>query len=313
MTYCILRTKKIKSRADLTKVARHNFRLRKERNVTGKRSVDNIVLYNPLNIDITQADAFQKSLSKKYEELKVEEKTGNVFAMEFMVTASPEYFFKDIKGWSASLWDKLQTTNPSDKIVIDQFWSKVDKNKINNYFKEQLEFFKKEFGDSVENMVLHLDEKSPHAHIIVNTAVKSVKKFKNRYGSGSRESYSLNAKRFDREYLKGLHNRYAEWNSKFGLKRGKEGSTDVHKKIKEYHDKSTIEIMKLLLELEQHRNVESQMKISLPKIKKKMDSYSEGIKVLLDIIAKKQLTNEEIEKIENIYSIVKTKKSTLKV
>lgn len=313
MTYCILRTKKIKSRADLTTVARHNFRLRSERNITQTRSVNNQVLYNPLNIDLNQADSFQKKLSKKYEDLGIEEKTNSVIAMEFMVTASPEYFFKDIPGWSVALWERLKPTSPADKLVIEQFWSKVDKTRVDCYFKEQLEFFKKEFPEAVENMVVHYDEKSPHAHIIVNTAFKSVKKYKNRYGSGSKESYSLNAKRFDREYLKGLHTRYANFNSKFGLKRGKEGSAKAHQQIQEYHDSSTVEIMNLLVELENHREVEVKLKSVLPKLKEKLNNYADGIKTLLDILLQKDLTKEEVEKVEGLSLLLKKEKSNLKI
>ena len=43
---------------------------------------------------------------------------------------------------------------------------------------------------------------------------------------------SLNAKRFNRSYLKDLHTRYAEHNKEFGLIRGLEGSEATHTDLK---------------------------------------------------------------------------------
>lgn len=60
-------------------------------------------------------------------------------------------------------------------------------------------------------------------------------KFKNRYGSGEKEQTSLNARRFNNEYLIDLHTRYAEHNKKFGLVRGKKKSKAVHKDLQEFY------------------------------------------------------------------------------
>jgi hypothetical protein len=65
--------------------------------------------------------------------------------------------------------------------------------------------------------------------------LKSIKKYKNRYGTTEKESWSLNAKRYGKQFLIDLHTRHAENNQKFGLKRGVRGSMKNHTSLKEYY------------------------------------------------------------------------------
>jgi len=317
MEHCILRTKKIKTRANLTAAGKHNYRIKYQYNFSNDRKNDNEMIYDNLGIDPKDGSSLQKKLTTKYEDLGIKEKEGNVLAMEFVVAASPSYFFKDIPGWTQELWDSLKMTNPVDKVVIDGFWLKADKKRIDDYFEAQLEFFKNEFGDAVENMVVHKDEKSPHAHIIVNTAIKSVKTYKNRYGTTSKETVSLNAKRFSRGFLTVLHTKHAEWNSKFGLSRGKENSKARHQALSEYYDKGASEIIKLLEELSNHKQVELLMKKKLPQIIKKMNAYADSVEILLSVLDNKDLTPQEVKVIETICKIVedddKSNKNSLKI
>ena len=83
--------------------------------------------------------------------------------------------------------------------------------------------------------VLHLDEKTPHLHFLLSTEKKTLKAYKNQHGSFSRETVSLNANRWNPDFLKGLHDRHAEHNAHYGLKRGKVGSEAVHKPVKDYY------------------------------------------------------------------------------
>lgn len=201
----ILRTEKVKSRQQITEAAEHNFRIRTQNNIDSSRTHLNQILVNTLSVDTNIASDLQKKLSDYYTSLGVKEKSDNVLMMEFIVSASPEFFsgkkMSEIKEWA----------------------------------NHQVEFFKKEFGDQLKVAVLHLDEKTPHLHFMIGTEMKSVKKYKNRYGVSEKETWSLNAKRYDPEFLTGLHDRHAQWNKKYGLKRGVKGSMRQHKSLKEFY------------------------------------------------------------------------------
>lgn len=104
-----------------------------------------------------------------------------------------------------------------------------------NWANHQCEFFKAKFGDQLKIGVLHLDEKTPHIHFMVGTEMKSVKRYKNQKGEFFKETWSLNAKRYDREFLVNLHTEHAEHNKDFGLKRGVKGSMRKHTELKEFY------------------------------------------------------------------------------
>ncbi|SDP95090.1 Plasmid recombination enzyme [Paracidovorax cattleyae] len=164
------------------------------------------MLYNALGANTSDAADLQKKLSAHYEGLGVKERSDNVLMMEFVVSASPAFF------------------KPRDE------------NRINEWTKSQLEFFKKEFGSQLKMGVLHLDEKTPHVHFFIGTEFKSVKKYRNQKGEFFKESYSLNAKRYNQIYLRDMHDRYAKHNACFGLARGVRGSKKKHKPVSEFYD-----------------------------------------------------------------------------
>ena len=124
--------------------------------------------------------------------------------MEFVLTASPEFF------------------------------AKATQKEKERWVKTQVDFARKEFGKNLKLAVLHQDETTPHIHLVISTEITKVQKFKNRYGTCEKKVTSLNAKRFNRSYLKDLHTRYAEHNKEFGLVRGLEGSEATHTDLKVY-------------------------------------------------------------------------------
>lgn len=201
----ILRTAKVKTRKQLTDSAEHNFRLREQANIDSSRSHLNQVLVNSLDVDLKKASSLNEKLTSYYKELGVKEKKDNVLMMEFVISASPDFF----EGKS--------------------------KKQIEDWASNQVSFMKNEFKDNVKLAVLHLDEKTPHLHFMVSTEHKTVKKYKNQKGEFHKETVSLCARRFNREFLKVLHDRHAIWNKKFGLKRGVKGSMRKHRSLKEFY------------------------------------------------------------------------------
>lgn len=205
MNYNILRTEKVNTRQQLTNMAEHNFRLRQQDNIDSKRSHLNQVLINTLYVDTKQSTSLNEKLTAFYKGLGVKEKSDNVLMLEFFISASPEFFDK-----------------------------KTEK-EINDWITHQVEFMKKEFGEQLKVAVLHLDETSPHIHFMVSTEHKTVKKYKNQKGEFFKETWSLNAKRYNPQFLSELHDRHAIWNKKFKLKRGVKGSMRKHKPLKEFY------------------------------------------------------------------------------
>ncbi|KVR74298.1 recombinase [Burkholderia vietnamiensis] len=203
--YNILRTRKIKTRLKITQAAEHNFRLRYQANIDKNRAHLNRVLVNTLDADAKHASSLQNQLTEYYNNLGIKEKEGNVLMMEFIVSASPD-FFKD----------KPETM-------------------INDWANHQVEFMKTEFGDQLKLAILHRDERTPHIHFKVSTEIKSIKKYRNQKGEFHKETWSLNSKRYNPDFLRKLHDRHAESNKKFGLIRGIRGSKKKNHAPKEFY------------------------------------------------------------------------------
>ena len=70
---------------------------------------------------------------------------------------------------------------------------------------------------------------------MIGTELESVKKYKNQKGECFKKSWSLNAKRYDKQFLIDLHTEHAKHNEKFGLKRGVKGSMRKHTSLKEFY------------------------------------------------------------------------------
>lgn len=201
----ITRTQKLKDNQKITSAVEHNFRLRTQANVDASQTKFNQTLVNSLNADLTFAGDFQQKLNDHYSKLGIKVRTDNVRCMEFMTTASPEFF-----------------EGRSQKFIQD--WAS-----------HQLTFFQKEFGENVRLAVLHLDEKTPHIHFLVSTEQFAKKKYKNQLGEFFKDCWSLNAKRFDPEFLRGLHTRQAAHNQHYGLIRGAKNSLATHDDLKHFY------------------------------------------------------------------------------
>lgn len=248
----ILRTEKVKSRQQITQAAEHNFRIRTQINIDPTRSKLNQIFVNTLNVDTAKSSDLQEKLTKHYQQLDIKEKKNNVLMMEFMVSASPEFF--------------------ENKSTLQ----------IDEWATHQVDFFKKEFGEQLKIAVLHLDEKTPHLHFMIGTEIKSVKKYKNQKGEFHKETWSLNADRYNPEYLIGLHDRHAVWNKKFGLKRGVKGSMREHRTLKEFY-----KIVDKALKTDYEKAIENVIgtletglltnKVSIDEVRKKFKPMMNGV------------------------------------
>ena len=211
MTYAILRTVKI---TDVNKTIGHNIRTNFiGSNVDKNRSHKNKILIDELGFSNNKLKSSEEILIDYYEKKGVKLRKNSVKAMEFLLTASPEFF-------------------ENSTVETQRIW-----------VENQIEFAKKEWGKNLKFAVLHVDETTPHIHLVVSTEETKIHTYKNKHGSFQKEKTSLNASKFDPDYLRKLQTKFAKANEKFNLKRGVVGSKATHKELKVFR-KELIEINK---------------------------------------------------------------------
>lgn len=271
--YNSLRAQKIKDRSTINSAAAHNFRLHTQPNIDASRSDQNQVLLNNLEADLTTKTGVSKAFMGLYDELGAKQTKESVLALEMIITASPEAF---------------EAMTPKQ---VDQ-WAR-----------EQVEFAQEQFGQNCRLAVLHMDEKTPHIHFLISTEEKKLVKYKNRHGVSEKEKVTLNAKRWNPEFFKKLHDDHGSFNEKWGLKRGDKGSKKVHQTVKEYYaalNKQEQLLNEGLVEHKVHKELLNRAKKYMRQAKNKMDEQYNEIIGLLDIVTGKELNPAEQEFVNSV-------------
>lgn len=263
MAHSITRGAKIKDRRQLTSMAEHNFRVRTQDNIDSGRTHLNRMMVNKLGVDVTVAKDLNEKLTDYYRGLEIKEKADNVLMLEFIATASPEFF------------------EGKTKAEVDR-WAKA-----------QVAFFEEEFGVNFKMACLHLDEKTPHLHIAVSTEEKKVRRFKNRHGEGVKEGYSLNAARWDPGYFVGLQDRFAKANERFGLERGERHSKATHKTLVEIAERLKVENEKKSALIKGARK-------ALMQTKEMMNGLIDDLVSMIDIVSAKELDVGEAAEVARV-------------
>jgi hemoglobin-like flavoprotein len=220
--YCIAGFRKVKEPSKFSQMANHNFRLHltqtERERIDHSRTGLNQVLVNTLGVDVENAGDLAHKVNEHYTKIGAKVKSDSVLGIDLVLTTSPE-FFCDEKGNS---WNSGGKIRP-------QFQKKLD-----DWVAAQLDFIRGEFGANVKLAVLHLDETTPHIHIIVTPEETKELKFKNRFGQGQKTVTSLNADRWNPSYWKRFLTNYEKANKKFGLKKGEENSMSKNVPVKEF-------------------------------------------------------------------------------
>ena len=189
--YSILRTKKHKSIASVASRECHTYRRRPTPNADPVKIKKNRLLFGQENF----ADGLKGFLKNYQVENNI--RKDAVLAIEYLLTASPEFF------------------DSGSKIERD--------NRLKKWCESQIDFMKKMHGDeNILCMYLHLDEKTPHIEVYVTPVDPKGK---------------LNCKHFlgSPAKLTALQTSYATHNTNFGLKRGQEGSRATHEEVKKFY------------------------------------------------------------------------------
>jgi hypothetical protein len=145
-----------------------------------------------------------------------------VVGVELVLGASPEYF---------------RPTEPEK-------WGSYEQERVDQWLKATTEFLEKKYGKArIVEIVLHLDEATPHIHAVILPVVKKTKnkrrtkeQIKNEVKASTYTTCTLDAKTmFDPENLVKLQTEYAQSVEHLGLKRGLRGSKAKHKKVQSYY------------------------------------------------------------------------------
>lgn len=190
--YAIIRKKKHKSISSIKTRENHTYRREPTPNADPEKLHKNKLLYGVENF----GNEIENKL-EKYKQAGKNIRTNAVLAVEYLLTASPEFFDSGTK-------------NERD-------------DRLKNWCAAQIEFIKKEHGsENIACMYLHLDEKTPHIEVFVIPIDPKGK---------------LNCKHFlgARNALSELQTKYATHNAGFGLKRGQTGSRATHQEVKKFY------------------------------------------------------------------------------
>lgn len=191
--HSIIRTKKHKSIGSVKYRENHTYRRHETPNADPAKRNANKLLLGQENYAEGLANFLQK-----YEQAGNHIRKDGVLAIEYLLTASPEFFAEGAK-------------NDRDE-------------RLKNWCEAQIDFMKREHGEkNILCMYLHLDEKTAHIEAYVVPIDAKGK---------------LNCKSFlgGKNKLRDLQTRYATHNKGFGLVRGLKGSKATHQQVQTFYD-----------------------------------------------------------------------------
>ena len=190
--HSIIRTKKHKSIGSLKSRENHTFRKQETPNADPAKTHKNKLLLGQENY----ADGLKTFLAD-YESAGNHIRKDAVLAIEYLLTASPEFF----------------TADPQHERA----------DRLKKWCDAQISFLKTEHGEkNILCAYLHLDEKTPHIEAyIVPIDAKG----------------KLNCKAFlgGKAKLQNLQTKYAEHNKNFGLERGQNSSRATHQEVQKFY------------------------------------------------------------------------------
>jgi 5S rRNA maturation endonuclease (ribonuclease M5) len=208
-----MRFEKLKNENALNKAGNHNSRTRKMTNIDEEKTEKNI------SFGKFTGDDLGVKMIDFYKQNNITIRKNGVLGLEFVLTASPEFFRKDVKNHG-----------------------EFDKEKTKNFAKAAKKWVENEFGkDNIACGNLHLDEATPHLHIIVMPLLEGKKKKR------------LSAKNWidGREKLSKLQDSFFNAVKHLGLERGTKNSIAKHTDLKEYYQNVNKPIPKIDINLKE--------------------------------------------------------------
>lgn len=223
MAKIVMRCQKVKSNS-VSFSHNHNFRTyenQSAQNIDFDRTKQNRLILGSADTHKKVTENLQKLTSKK-----AMRKDANV-CLEFVFSASPDYFYPNL---DKEKFDQL--TMKDNKKELGQIQKTLDTKKLADFEKSVLNFIneKPEFKNNVVSLVLHLDEKTPHYHLLLTPIIDG----------------RLTAKQFfTPEIARRWQDEIHEKTKHLGLERGQVNSPDIHQSTKDYQSNLQLELPKL--------------------------------------------------------------------
>lgn len=173
--FAVLRAQKIDQG---TETAAHNHNLRASSTKTEKNIDRSLTHLNQLLLGSRKTiNAINAIIENETDGATIRKDANR--AIEFVLSASPEHFYDFEKaGITREQWDELKPSNYKDD--MGTYWQKVNQVKkhirpgaLEAWQKNATSWAQESFGKNIANLVLHMDEKTPHMHLIVVPIVKN--------------------------------------------------------------------------------------------------------------------------------------------
>jgi Plasmid recombination enzyme len=197
MSYAIVRIAKLKQ-SNLGGSGLHVSRGRVTPNADLSKLEDNQTLIHNDDRDLPLSEVVNTKIYSTPQRRKI--RTDAVYAVEMLLTASPEYFRPD---------------DPSK-------YGDYEADKLAEWVKATKQWLGREYGDKIVRAELHLDEATPHIHA---------------YLVPVDEAGQLNCRKLfgGRDKMFALQDSYAAATKHLGLERGIKGSIAEHTDVKDYY------------------------------------------------------------------------------
>ena len=201
--FAVLRVKKLKSKAEIVRCDNHNTRTSVVNHASTKKHLTKHLLGNGCLFD---------SVEERIKSTGAKTRVDSVLALEIVLSASPEYFRPD---------------NPGEPGTFDNARTKA-------WVRNTMEYARSKWGDNLVAADLHLDESTPHIHVVVVPV--ATKKRKKRGRDEYYEQSILDANgMFGRKALINMQTEYAHCLKPLGIRRGLRGSLAKHQDVKSFY------------------------------------------------------------------------------
>ena len=316
MSYAIFRSKGIKTLNDLSQIGSHNQRTKDYY----KSNPDIRIEDSKNNIELISCD--KKYINKFYEITKAYQKEFNN-RMKTIRSDRKKSFYEFVNNSKGVVADEMIFTSD------EEFFKNMSHEDMMKWATESINFVIEDLGYKKEQIIhatLHLDEKTPHIHLVV---IPLVKKFDKRC---NKEIYSISKRAYikDKTHLSKLQDKYYERliNNGFKLERGEKNTGIKNIETKQFKSFTKYVDRVAFREQKEFQKASNEIKRILSNAKRKFNSAKvildgEEYNILLDYFdmysenVKKQIRNEalynNISKYITTYSQLETKYKNLDI
>lgn len=318
MSYAIFRVKPINKLKDLGHIGAHNLRKKEvyksNPDIDKSKSIKNIDIV-PIKKHDYHSSFMElvKNYNYQYDEKQKTERENRRKSFSQMLDDS-----------NSVVADELLFT--SDK----EFFESMNKEDIIDWANVCMEFIYNDIGyskDQILNATIHLDEKTPHLHVVV---VPLIKKFDKR-SNKEKWTISKNIYMKDKFYLSTLQDKYHQKmiNKGYNLHRGIKNSDNEHIAIKDYKrltkklnyefDKKNNDLTNAIEYFEENSKTNKETIINKDYIKIKKDTFDSMNKVIkeskkiINLKPKMECLANEVDNYTSKYKSIHNENKNIKI